>query len=112
MCARARKPSSFSSNSQSGSSNDSGMRARGMGVRDTFQLRTAAKFHTRLTYFLVGVQRVIEVVNMNDWLVVEPNDISTFATSSVPALTWMDVGFPSRSEQHGCTPTVSTSRSG
>ena len=29
----------------------------------------------------------IDVLNVNDWLIVEPKTISTFATTSVPAVT-------------------------
>src|SRR5262249_156412 len=53
-----------------------------------------------------------DVFTMNDRLAVEPDSISMFATTSVPAVTRIEVGFWMRSEQHGKIPTVSTSRSG
>ena len=40
--------------------------------------------------------RAIDVFNVNDWLVVKPEATSTFATTSVPALTGTEMGFPIR----------------
>jgi hypothetical protein len=72
----------------------------------TFELRAPS---LRVQHTYCGA---IDVFTTNDWLVVEPNVISTLTTISVPAVTGIDVGFPMRSEQQGDTPTASTSRGG
>src|SRR5262245_2039038 len=48
----------------------------------------------------LGHQFAIDVVNLNDWLVVERSGISTFTITSIPVVTLSDVGFSSRSKQH------------
>ena len=59
----------------------------------------------------------IDVLNVNDWLMVDLESISMLATTSVPAVTTIDVGFSMRSAQQPGFPaatmaTSSTSRGG
>ena len=42
----------------------------------------------------------IDVFKVNVWLLAEPTGISTCATTSVPAVTGIEVGLPRRSEPH------------
>jgi hypothetical protein len=54
----------------------------------------------------------ITVFNVKVWLVVELERISMCATTSIPAFTGIDVGFPKRGLPKSSPPKVSTSRSG
>jgi len=44
-----------------------------------------------------GHRGAIDVVNVNDCVVSEPETISTNAMTSVPPVSWTDTGFPRRS---------------